>query len=153
MKGVWWHSTDAHGCIHLCVAARPHHVVCVLQKWNISMLRKKGTQNQEGESLPAAPTRHSSGTRVIVERLAKDLSSEMLQEIVGLVSGVGFDVKLILCCPGLSPLAHAAFKGHEASVRLLLEGAPGINVNQRDSADDRFNALYRRTRDIPNIST
>ena len=60
--------------------------------------------------------------------LAKDFSSKMLPEIAALMVGVSFDVNMTSCSSGPTPLCHAALVGHEASVRLLLEGSPGINV-------------------------
>ena len=69
-------------------------------------------------------------------RLAKDFSLEMfLPEIATLMLNADFDVNLTTCSSGLPPLAHAASNGHDASVRLLLEDAPGINVNQANSTD------------------
>ena len=68
-------------------------------------------------------------------RLATDMSCVMLPEIAALMSGVRFDVNRTLCSSGLPPLGHAAFVGHEASVRMLLEDIPGVNVNQPDSVN------------------
>ena len=64
----------------------------------------------------------------------------MLPEIAALIARVGFDVHRTLCSSGLPPLAHAAFEGHEASVRMLLVDVPGINVNQE--ARDGTTPLY-----------
>ena len=66
--------------------------------------------------------------------------------------GVGFDVNLTTCSTGLPPLVYAAFKGHEASVRLLLAGAPGINVNH-DNSTDGITPLYRGARGSRNMRT
>ena len=62
----------------------------------------------------------------------------MLPEITGLMSEVGFDVNRTSCSSGLPPLALAAFEGRVASIRLLLEDAPGIKVNQAESTSGRM---------------
>ena len=56
--------------------------------------------------------------------------SEMLPEILSLMSEVGYDVnQTTVLSSGLSSLVYAVFKKHCPSVRLLL-AAPGIDVNR-----------------------
>ena len=51
-------------------------------------------------------------------KLETDSTCVMLPEIAAVMSGVGFDVNRTLCSSGAPLLVHAAFEGHEASVRM-----------------------------------